>query len=194
MNRYFICLLLFSPLVAQEASPTFGWTKASLYMTRSDKRPFRIFLDPEMDFSPWGTYLPEWKRIYPSDQKQWDFTKQPRFHIQENQVRTEGNLTLSYIVRELVGQKVPYEQWCTIYDHKTGILKAIRWGTFSVDGEPIEFKDYSQAGGILLDLKGEGWNEIVEYIKGEPAREAESQKAIQKLMGKPAKRASDFTK
>ena len=194
MKRVLIFLVLLPILSAQEASRTFGWTKESLYMARSDKRPFRIFLNPEMDFSPWGSYLPEWKQIYPLPDSQWDFTKQPRFHIQHNQIRTEGNTTVAYLVREVVGQQAPYEQWLTAFDHRTGVLKAIRWGSFTFNGEPVEFRVYPQIGGLVLGLTGEGWKEVVEYLKGEPAREAESQKQLQKLFGKPVQRGTDFMK
>src|ERR1039457_3794935 len=69
---------------AQQPSRTLGWSKAALYMTRSAKRLLRIFLDPEIDYSPWGTFLPSWKKLWPEGD--WDSFKQARFHIHANQI------------------------------------------------------------------------------------------------------------
>jgi len=188
--RAFSLIAIATVLQAQESQAedrTFGWDKAGLYMTRSDKRPFRIFLDPEMDFSPWGTYLPEWVRTYPPKQVDWDFTKRPRFHVQSNQLRVEGSHIHAYIVREMVGQNPPFEQWFCVYDRTTASIKAVRYGLFSASGEPVEFSDYSAVGGLLINPQTEGWAETIDYLRTESARQTEAMKSFGVIS-----RASDF--
>ena len=176
----------------QAPSPTFGWTKASLYMAESTTRPFRIFLDPEMDFSPYGSYLPEWRQLYPAEGVTWESNKQqPKFLIQSNQVWVKGDQVSFFVVREIHGANPPYEQWGGTYGLKAGTLMAMRWGAFDGRGEPIEFRDYLAMGGIALDARAPGWKEVQEYLKGEPAREEEQRKLILKLMYGPGGRPPD---
>ena len=201
-----VALLLSSVLTAQEPalreppSPTFGWTKSGLYMTRSDKRPFRIFLDPEMDFAPYGYYLPAWKLIWPEDSSSWDSFKQPRFHIQGNQLHTENNVTWFYLVKEdqskdkkIYGTN-PYEQWFGSFSQTTGEMRAIRWGLFDFSGAPVEFKDYASTNGIVINDKSPGWDVVRRYLRGEPERERIAQEGIKKVLGGPGTRAPDFLK
>lgn len=160
-------------------SPTKGLTKDYIYRLRSDKRPFRIFLDPEFDFAPYGYYLPAWKQVFPKVKERWNSSTQLRFHVQENQVRynKESKVTQAWVVIEDLTDSKPhlyiYQQWLVMYDHLQGKLYGLRWAGYDGNGEFIKVEDYSKSPRNIDVQLAPGWVDVLLFLQGAPRKEEE---------------------
>ena len=142
-------------------------TAAFVYGMRSDKRPFRVFLDPEMDFAPYGYYLPEWKAIFPVGSDAPDPYASTRFHVQENQIKWVSGQVEVWVVAEShrTGRTWTYRQALMRYQPKSGVISIHRVAHYDDAGEFIKYWFYKTPFVLKPETDDEATEALRAYLR-----------------------------
>lgn len=173
-------------------SPELPWTKGSLYEAKSWNRPFRIFLNPELDYAPEPEFLPQWKVLYFKKQNDMNALPNPRFLIHTAALRSNNGVTEFYLLREssvmknAIRREKTFHQWYAAFFHKTHEIRVYRSAIFDSNANPVEFAYYSLGSEPVLNESGPGWDAVRTYLIGEPGRvELRRRDMMKKLRGVP---------